>query len=321
MENKTMVSITCLTYNHEQYIVDAIEGFLMQKTNFPYEILIHDDASTDRTPEIIREYELKYPGLIKPIYQTKNQYSKGIAVWRFNEVRAKGKYIAVCEGDDYWTDQHKLQKQVDYMENHPECSLCVHAVYKVKSNKSNLEQHLRPNMGNRIFTVEEIISGGGDLFGTNSILYPAVFKDNMPNFCGAYSFGDYPLVIYLALQGSVYYMDEFMSAYRYGVPDSWTNTTYSSIEKTVKVNNETIDMFDEIDNYTGYRYEYITNEIKKRHRFQSLFLLGKYQELKEGEFREMYTSLSMIEKSKLFIKQYFPGIAKNLIRAKRSFSQ
>lgn len=320
MGNEIIVSITCVAYNHEQYIADAIEGFLMQKTDFQYEVLIHDDASTDRTSEIIRKYELKYPNIIKPIYQIENQYSKGIKVDLFNMARAKGKYIAICEGDDYWIDQHKLQKQVNYMDHHPECSLCVHAVYMVKPDKSDLKRHLRPNIGNRIYTVEDIISGGGGFFGTNSILYRAVFKDNKPNFCGAYSFGDYPLVIYLALQGSVYYMDEFMSAYRYGVSGSWTSRTCSNAEGIVKVNNEVIDMFDEINNYTRYRYEYIINEVKKRHRFQSLLLLGKYQELKRGEFKEVYISLGTIEKGKLFIKQYFPSILKGLIKVKRGFS-
>lgn len=108
-----IVSISCITYNHEDYIRDAIEGFLMQKTTFPVEILIHDDASTDKTADIIREYEKKYPHLIKPIYQTENQYSKGIGVSAtYQYPRANGNYITLCEGDDYWTDPYMLQKQV-----------------------------------------------------------------------------------------------------------------------------------------------------------------------------------------------------------------
>lgn len=129
-----VVSVHCLTYNHEKFIAEAIESFLMQKTNFKFEILIHDDASTDRTPEIIKEYELKYPGLIKPIFQTENQYSKRKSFNTLNLnnlIRAKGKYIAVCEGDDYWIDPYKLQKQVDMMEKNPNCSLCVHGGYIV----------------------------------------------------------------------------------------------------------------------------------------------------------------------------------------------
>src|SRR3972149_8846841 len=126
-DSKPLVSVCCITYNHEAYIRNSIEGFLMQITTFPIEIIIHDDASIDNTSDIIREYEIKYPEIIKAIYQTENQWSKGIKpsptyVWP----RARGKYIALCEGDDYWTDPHKLQKQVDFMENHQEYSLCSH---------------------------------------------------------------------------------------------------------------------------------------------------------------------------------------------------
>lgn len=110
MSEKVMVSINCITYNQEEYIAKAIDSFLMQKTDFKYEILIHDDASTDNTANIIREYQEKYPDIIKPIYQKENQYSQGIkrVDYKFNYSRANGKYIAICEGDDYWTDRKSV---------------------------------------------------------------------------------------------------------------------------------------------------------------------------------------------------------------------
>lgn len=121
-----LVSISCITYNHAPYIRQCLDGFLMQKTTFSFEILIHDDASPDGTADIIREYEKKYPLLIKPIYQTENQYSQGktsvSATWNFP--RAKGKYIALCEGDDYWIDENKLQMQADFLEKNPEYGMC-----------------------------------------------------------------------------------------------------------------------------------------------------------------------------------------------------
>jgi len=117
-----LVSICCITYNHENYIRDAIEGFLMQKTSFPIEIIIHDDASTDNTAQIIKEYEDKYPDLFCNIFQNENQWSKGggSIYARFLYPQARGKYIALCEGDDYWTDPLKLQKKVDFMEVNPD---------------------------------------------------------------------------------------------------------------------------------------------------------------------------------------------------------
>ena len=127
---KPLVSIACLTYNHEKYIKDAIEGFLSQKTEFDYEILIHDDASTDRTADIIRRYEIKYPNKIYGIYQRENQLSKiiedGNMLQDYLYPVCKGKYIALCEGDDFWIDPDKLQMQVNYLESHPECAAVCH---------------------------------------------------------------------------------------------------------------------------------------------------------------------------------------------------
>lgn len=127
---KPLVAINCITYNHEAYLRDALEGFVMQKTDFPFVAIVHDDASTDGTADIIREYVARYPDIILPIYETENQYSKhnGSVHHVMSAARnATGaKYIAYCEGDDYWTVPHKLQKQVDYLEVHPDCSLCFH---------------------------------------------------------------------------------------------------------------------------------------------------------------------------------------------------
>jgi len=114
-----LVSISCITFNHEKYIRKCLDGFLNQKCDFEFEILINDDASTDDTQKIIKEYQEKYPKIVKPIFQTTNQYSQGVRgmMMRYNFPRAMGKYIALCEGDDYWTDPLKLQKQVDFLEN------------------------------------------------------------------------------------------------------------------------------------------------------------------------------------------------------------
>lgn len=131
-----MVSISCTTYNHGNHIRDAIKGFLIQQTTFPVEILIHDDASIDETADIIREYEVMYPQLIKPIYQTENQYSRQDGfIGRTQRARARGKYYATCEGDDYWTDPLKLQKQVDFLEKNSQYSFCCHR-YKIYNENS-----------------------------------------------------------------------------------------------------------------------------------------------------------------------------------------
>lgn len=123
-----LVSICSLVYNHEPYLRQCLDGFVMQQTTFPFEVIIHDDASTDGSAAIIREYATRYPNIFVPIYQTENQYSQGKKVSStFVFPRARGKYIALCEGDDYWTDPLKLQKQVDFLEANPDYSMCFHS--------------------------------------------------------------------------------------------------------------------------------------------------------------------------------------------------
>ena len=121
-----VVCIWCVAYNHKNYVGEAIDGFLMQETNFPIEIWIHDDASTDGTREIIEHYQSCYPGIIKTIFQTKNQWSAGKKPSSFLYGKSKAKYIAFCEGDDYWTDPTKIQKQVNFLEAHPEYVISGH---------------------------------------------------------------------------------------------------------------------------------------------------------------------------------------------------
>ena len=123
------LSVVCLAYNAAPYIRAALDGFMAQKTGFPFEVLIHDDASTDGTADIIREYADRRPDLIRAVFQRENQFSKGVAVssthlWPL----IRGEYVAMCEGDDYWTDPLKLQKQVDWLDAHPESSVCFHPV-------------------------------------------------------------------------------------------------------------------------------------------------------------------------------------------------
>ena len=130
--NEIMISILCMTFNHENYIKDTIDSFLEQKTNFKYEVIIHDDASTDGTASIVKSYELKYPNIVHGIYEEENQYNQIVKLgYSLIQEKCLGKYVAICEGDDYWIDSHKLQIQVDYLESHPECVLTIHDAIKI----------------------------------------------------------------------------------------------------------------------------------------------------------------------------------------------
>ena len=207
------VSINCLAFNHEKFIRQCLGGFLMQKTNFNFEILIHDDASTDNTASIIREYEEKYPDVIFPIYQEENQYSKGKSnSVTFNFPRARGKYIAMCEGDDYWTDPLKLQKQVDFMEANPAFSCCGHLTsthYETTDNQGQSFMQLPNKSG--VLTKRDFIDVG--CFHTSSLFARARYLRNVPKDI-LKIFRDNPMKIWLLEHGDIKILPDVMSIYR-----------------------------------------------------------------------------------------------------------
>lgn len=164
-----LVSIRCAVYNHEPFLRQCLDGFVMQKTNFRFEAIVHDDASTDNSASIIREYASKYPDIIKPIYETENQYSKHDgSLSRIITAASQGKYYAVCEGDDYWTDPEKLQKQVDYLESNPDCSL-IFTNALVKWVDHSHPDHLFADLDDRDYSGLEILEQW--IIPTASVMY------------------------------------------------------------------------------------------------------------------------------------------------------
>lgn len=287
MEN-ILVSIICNTYNHEKYIAKALDGFLMQKTSFQYEILVHDDASTDRTADIIREYEKKYPDRMFPIYQTENQYSKRDgSIGRIQYGRVRGKYIAVCEGDDYWTDPLKLQKQYEAMEQHPEADMCAHGTVIENAVENEIVGYLRPAEEDRLIPLEEVIAGGGGYVATCSLFYRAGINREIPAFRKNFIV-DYTLQIHGALRGGMLYLSENMAVYRKFVKGSWTVRTSSSTEK-VKQHYKIVDsMLSELDRDTGYQYTECIQNCRKRHEFHALLSTREYRKvMKHPCFREL----------------------------------
>ena len=239
-----MVSISCTTFNHEGYVAQALDGFLRQKTDFEFEILVHDDASTDGTVSIIKEYEYKYPSLIKPIYQSENQYSKGVKIWPLNEARAQGKYVALCEGDDYWTDPTKLQRQVDFMEAHPSYTLCVHSAMKVRPDRSPVGE-MRAAASDQTLTIDDILKTRKE-FATASMLFPSRFSTQLPDYFYAAPVSDRPLALFLASQGEVHYIDRPMSAYRINAVNSWTLKIREDHAMRVSYNRSMAEMFSSV---------------------------------------------------------------------------
>lgn len=222
---EVMVSVICLTYNHESYIRQCLDGFVMQKTDFAFEAIVHDDASTDHTAEIIREYEEKYPNIIKPIYQDENQFSKNSPFLETYVLpKLKGKYIALCEGDDYWTDPLKLQKQVDYMEEHEDCVMCVNATDWERDGKIYHWGGQQYHSDDCDLTTEDVISQW--TYNTASFIFRRELLD-LREQCDWWKHADvvdFPLCIAGSLFGHLHYFSDVMNVYRNAHLGSWTVT-------------------------------------------------------------------------------------------------
>lgn len=216
------VTVICLAHNHEAYIREALEGFVQQRTDFPFEVLVHDDASTDGTADIIREYAGRFPDIIRPVYETENRHSRGVCIARdilFPMVR--GRYVALCEGDDCWTDPMKLSRQVTAMEAHPELDICAHRAVKIRNGRPC--GHVGPGCRMRVIPVERVILGGGGFVATSSIMCrrEAYLQDTPMR---RELFLDYTLQVQGSLRGGMLYLGDCMSIYRRGVAGSWTDT-------------------------------------------------------------------------------------------------
>mgnify|MGYP000882014727 CR=1 FL=1 len=230
-----LVSICSITYNHEPFIRECLEGFLMQKTTFPVEIIIHDDASTDKTAEIIKEYELKYPNLFKPIYQVENQFSKkqGSIYARFVYPKVIGKYIALCEGDDYWIDPLKLQKQVDFLEANPEYVLTSHqyAIYDYEKQiyiDNSQRKLFKKNNG---LSFNQSYALNHDVTKTLTLLYrySALRNSRFTNIKFKYS-RDTIMVYFLMTQGLGYCFKDIMGCYNLN-----ENSIYGKVSKKNRI--------------------------------------------------------------------------------------
>ncbi len=228
--NNIIVSITCVAYNHEYCISEALDSFLMQETNFPFEIIIHDDVSTDRTADIIREYEKRFSNIVKPIYQKENKFSQGINPMSFIFPKVKGKYIAFCDGDDFWTDKQKLQIQVDSMEENPEVDMSFHSAYEFINGKKRRVLSKQAD-SNKIFTPSEVILGGGEFCSTTALMFRSEFILKLPKYLIEIIPGDYPMQIIGSSRGGALYINRCMSAYRVGEASAWSNLTLKNSQK------------------------------------------------------------------------------------------
>ena len=245
------VSIISISYNQKDFIEEAIQSFLSQKTDFNIEVIIADDASTDGTQAIIRDYAKKYPDIIKPILRKKN-----LGAWNnFTDAirRAEGDYIALCEGDDYWTDSTKLQKQVEFLENHSNHALCFHPVKVIfEDKKSKSYTYPEPNKHDK-YTLNELLKN--NYIQTNSVMYR---RQNYDYLASGMMPGDWYLHLYHARFGEIGFIDKTMSVYRRHSGGLWWGSTEKRaafLKKTcddhMRLFIEFIDMFSDQPHYVN----------------------------------------------------------------------
>lgn len=310
MNDNVSVSVICNAYNHGKYIKDALDGFVMQKTNFVFEVLIHDDASTDNTADIIREYEAKYPDIIKPIYQTENQYTKG-GVSRFQIPRVKGKYVAICEGDDCWTDPYKLQKQFDALEAHPEIDMCAHTAQKINAETGKKAGEIKPSAEDTVFSTEQTILGGGGFVACASLFFRSDLYRNVPEFKKFLSL-DYTLQIQGSLRGGLLYLSDCMSVYRVGVAGSWTKRMNADPQKFNKHLEKEKTMLEILNRETEFKYNDAIKKRILRYDFHLLINTGEFKKALSKEYKELIDNMSRLARFKLKIKATFPFLVKIL---------
>jgi glycosyltransferase involved in cell wall biosynthesis len=227
------VSIWCITYNHINFIRDAINGFLTQETTFPVEIFIHDDASTDGTADIVREYAAKYPGLFWTVVQTENQCSRGNARVLFDYLaKQRGEYVALCEGDDYWTDPCKLQKQRELMASNRAYTLCHHkVVYKDHATDTTIIEF--PDEKDRVHGIsgERLVKYNFIQTCSAMLSMRHIRSANLEILLSGLKLGDWPLFVALSQDRQIAYIDETMAVYRLHANSYWQTMPLSLREK------------------------------------------------------------------------------------------
>lgn len=303
------VTVLCTAFNHEKLIRSALDGFIMQKTTFPVEFIVHDDASTDGTAAVIREYAQKYPDRIIPIYQTENQYSKGVPIVEtFMLPISQGEYLAFCEGDDYWTDPMKLQKQVDFLDAHPEYIACVHNSVMHDCTGKLPDALVVDSDQEHDLEFEDAIKGMQYAYQLSALVHRRIHQP-APEFCQVamgYGFGDWPGAIRLTLLGKVRFFAEPMSTYRLmSSPTAWSADN-KSVQRRIYTLDGNIAMLRAVKKEVSEEKAALVDAQILKREFLKLELQENYRQMKKAPFEALWAQVSKKEKAKYLVKQYLP---------------
>jgi len=213
------ISVLMITYNHEKFVARAIDSILMQKVDFDYEVVIGEDCSTDNTREIVLGYKEEFPNKIRLLLNQKNLGGRKNLIQTYEA--CKGEYIAMLEGDDYWTSPYKLQKQVDFLDSHPECSICFHSVMRLYEDKSHESYVFSPPGKREVYTLEDLLDK--NLMATLSTMFRRGLFGEFPSWFYLTSMGDWPLNILNAQHGKIGYINKVMGVWRIHSNGFWSS--------------------------------------------------------------------------------------------------
>lgn len=326
MAERCKVSVLCTAFNHEKYIRAALDGFVSQRTDFPFEVLVNDDCSTDGTAEIIREYAAKYPDIIRPFYQEKNLYSQGGMTHLFATVfypNARGEYFALCEGDDYWADPEKLQRQVDFLDAHPDYTACVHNTLLHYCDGAQPDVPLLPEgLGERDVDFFTVIRGTSESFHTSSILARREYIENPPDFhytAAAHGFTDYAIDIWLSLNGKIRLLDSVMSVYRIGSnPAAWSAKLGAQYARLKEFIVGELAMMEKLLPHLDEAQTAAARRVMLEREYELKYIEGKVDELVKPPYDEIYRTKPFKYRLITTIKRAFPALHR-LYRKKQGY--
>ena len=314
--SEALVTVYCLVYNHAKYLRKCLDSLTGQETNFPYKVIVHDDCSSDGSQDIIEEYAEKYPDIIVKVLQTENQFAKGGIVRRFVEPLVEGKYVAICEGDDYWSSPVKLQKQFDAMEANPQCGLCLHKVKEVNENEeeTGIEYPLQTYPTGLLSKKDFFDSFNPRMFQTTCYFMRAdlwhEYIKHPLDYAKVCDIGDVPYMLYFGSHALIYQINECMSCYRRGAASSWSSAHLANLDKIYKHQSSMVKTYRAFDKATKGEYHAFCMERISKHYYAVCALAENYKPFVKK--KECMQALSFMKRASVYFGLFFPKTVKKM---------
>lgn len=307
---KSEITVVLMTYNQKNYISQSLESILAQKIDTSFDVLVHDDCSNDGTYEIVLDYQKKYPNKIKIIHQNERKFLNdgfNMMIYKYVVPYIKSKYIAYCDGDDYWCDVHKLRKQYDFMESHKDYSMCFHSAYQLKQNG---------DMSSKWFIQEDKDIGMPDLINdnlgiriaTSSIFLKSNVFKNFPDWRKTFCVEDFPMYMMAAMNGKIHQLSDIMCVYRQFSIGSWSSQNKENNERIISHQKDIIDNMKAFDKQTNYEYHNLVKNKIDASNFRIAFLQKNFFIIFSKKYKKFFKKLTFKERMSLKLQYMFPTL-------------